>query len=113
MSDPHTPGTRQNHARLAEFLCFRRLTLALLCVPAVVLAGEFALRAQQPAAENVEFSALEGHTYSVSVAEYTPDGKLVATGSFDRTVKIWDPTAGRSEERRVGEECRSRWSPYH
>ena len=23
------------------------------------------------------------------------------------------PTAGRSEERRVGKECRSRWSPYH
>src|SRR3712207_7841534 len=24
----------------------------------------------------------------------------------------YDP-AGRSEERRVGKECRSRWSPYH
>ena len=23
------------------------------------------------------------------------------------------PTANRSEERRVGKECRSRWSPYH
>ena len=23
------------------------------------------------------------------------------------------PTAARSEERRVGKECRSRWSPYH
>ena len=23
------------------------------------------------------------------------------------------PVAERSEERRVGEECRSRWSPYH
>ena len=22
-------------------------------------------------------------------------------------------TIGRSEERRVGKECRSRWSPYH
>ena len=22
-------------------------------------------------------------------------------------------SAGRSEERRVGKECRSRWSPYH
>ena len=22
-------------------------------------------------------------------------------------------TANRSEERRVGKECRSRWSPYH
>src|SRR3712207_9224528 len=24
-----------------------------------------------------------------------------------------DPGLGRSEERRVGKECRSRWSPYH
>src|SRR2546430_13144452 len=24
-----------------------------------------------------------------------------------------DPHAKRSEERRVGKECRSRWSPYH
>ena len=24
-----------------------------------------------------------------------------------------DTTTGRSEERRVGKECRSRWSPYH
>ena len=24
-----------------------------------------------------------------------------------------DPEEGRSEERRVGKECRSRWSPYH
>ena len=24
-----------------------------------------------------------------------------------------DNTSGRSEERRVGKECRSRWSPYH
>src|SRR2546430_14127812 len=26
---------------------------------------------------------------------------------------IWDYYVGRSEERRVGKECRSRWSPYH
>ena len=24
-----------------------------------------------------------------------------------------DKSIGRSEERRVGKECRSRWSPYH
>src|SRR5438876_8181031 len=24
-----------------------------------------------------------------------------------------EPARGRSEERRVGKECRSRWSPYH
>ena len=27
------------------------------------------------------------------------------------TSRVW--LAGRSEERRVGKECRSRWSPYH
>src|SRR3712207_9221141 len=29
--------------------------------------------------------------------------------------KVWEMAcyAGRSEERRVGKECRSRWSPYH
>src|SRR3712207_8723259 len=26
---------------------------------------------------------------------------------------IWAAVLGRSEERRVGKECRSRWSPYH
>ena len=33
----------------------------------------------------------------------------------DKLKEIWDGyRAGpRSEERRVGKECRSRWSPYH
>ena len=29
------------------------------------------------------------------------------------TVTVADRPALRSEERRVGKECRSRWSPYH
>ena len=28
-------------------------------------------------------------------------------------VPDWGPSIERSEERRVGKECRSRWSPYH
>src|SRR2546426_11291122 len=28
-------------------------------------------------------------------------------------VRTWSGTRRRSEERRVGKECRSRWSPYH
>ena len=30
-----------------------------------------------------------------------------------RTVSRLEVAAARSEERRVGKECRSRWSPYH
>ena len=35
-------------------------------------------------------------------------GVVLATGSFINKV-----IPHRSEERRVGKECRSRWSPYH
>ena len=30
-----------------------------------------------------------------------------------RKTKEWHIDVNRSEERRVGKECRSRWSPYH
>ena len=33
--------------------------------------------------------------------------------SIGKQVRIARKDAGRSEERRVGKECRSRWSPYH
>src|SRR5258707_6036768 len=33
---------------------------------------------------------------------------------FSRPARLtWSWTSRRSEERRVGKECRSRWSPYH
>ena len=55
------------------------------------------------------------------------DGQILAAGDFtefdgfprahlvrDRLVEVrHELNAGRSEERRVGKECRSRWSPYH
>src|SRR3989454_12489025 len=37
----------------------------------------------------------------------------VAGGNPDRHVRIPNLAGFRSEERRVGKECRSRWSPYH
>ena len=40
---------------------------------------------------------------------------VVATGAIrmEGTSKEYAPIEYRSEERRVGKECRSRWSPYH
>src|SRR3712207_5413076 len=40
----------------------------------------------------------------------SPEGPLPATGSVAAMITR---ATGRSEERRVGKECRSRWSPYH
>src|SRR5713226_1362649 len=37
---------------------------------------------------------------------------LLAGGAREGNI-AWEATVRRSEERRVGKECRSRWSPYH
>ena len=41
-------------------------------------------------------------------AETMPEEAAVAI-----VILNWNAWADRSEERRVGKECRSRWSPYH
>jgi WD40 repeat protein len=36
-----------------------------------------------------EIATLEGHTHHVYGVTFSPDGKLLSTASFDRTVKLW------------------------
>ena len=45
----------------------------------------------------------------------TIDGRIAVMGEMveDNTIICVDGRKVRSEERRVGKECRSRWSPYH
>src|SRR5258708_36748445 len=76
---------------------------------------------QSPAGNNgVEQSRLvavelAGPVVTVSTGEYP--GVLTVLLSNGRRVEVgrgFDAeTLARSEERRVGKECRSRWSPYH
>lgn len=41
-----------------------------------------------------ELSYLEGHTQPVYAVAWTADGSRIVSGSFDRTVKVWDRAAG-------------------
>src|SRR3712207_9113528 len=44
--------------------------------------------------------------FAMDRKKYLGDGVVVGSGTIDGRLV-------RSEERRVGKECRSRWSPYH
>jgi WD40 repeat protein len=39
---------------------------------------------------------LEGHTSSILSATYSPEGKTLATASYDKTVKVWETASGKA-----------------
>src|ERR1039457_882148 len=62
-------------------------------------------------------SATLEHERPVTAVSFSPNGRLLVTAD-EAGVYTWDATTWRKsnidrKERRVGKECRSRWSPYH
>ena len=56
-----------------------------------------------------------GRDYDQNASGYMAEPPKVHTrlGDYADIYVNWIPEENRSEERRVGKECRSRWSPYH
>src|SRR3981189_2457955 len=49
-----------------------------------------------------ERAILKGHTAALTVVAYSPDGKYLATGSLDRTARVWDAATGKELAALVG-----------
>jgi WD40 repeat protein len=59
-----------------------------------------------------ELKTLNGHQDIVSSVSYSPDGKTLASASWDKTVKLWDVVTGKELKTLKGHQDQGRSVSY-
>ena len=62
------------------------------------------MRLRWEAATGKERATFRGHTNWVNSVAFSPDGKTLASGSWDRTIKLWDVATGKQQATLKGPE---------
>lgn len=70
----------------------------ILLAPAPIQAGKLPTQEPLPAdARKPDMLLRVGHTQSIQALAFSPDGKWLASGGYDKSIIVWDLSSGREE----------------
>ena len=55
---------------------------------------DFTMFLWQPSKEKKSIARMTGHSQLINHVAFSPDGLLIASGSFDKSIKLWDGKTG-------------------
>lgn len=56
---------------------------------------DFTLFLWTPSVAKKEITRMTGHQALINEVKFSPDGRLIASGSFDKSIKVWDGQTGK------------------
>lgn len=98
---------RYNKVRVSRACCTRgQISCATLLTPVVAPQGsaperlvsgsdDFTMFLWNPAEDKKPLARMTGHSALVNEVLFSPDTRLIASASFDKSIKIWDGRTGK------------------
>lgn len=87
------PSTQPDVQKIAK----KQYEKMLNCHPERLVSGsdDFTLFLWEPAIKKQPIARLTGHQQLINQVQFSPDGRTIASASFDKSIKLWDGWTGK------------------